>query len=140
MGKRGKQPASAGILSVVPPLPEPAPSPPDTLSEGAKLVWIELFDLQGVKPAQLTGGLHLLECFCVAVHLARRYAHEAEAAESRKVRDEAGRAFRATAATANMLGRSLRLNPRTRLDRRISLKTVPAGRKPWEWPRDDDAS
>ena len=89
MAQRGRKgPLKSSTLSLVAPVPEPTPSPPEHLSAAAKDVWIELFDLHGVKPAQLAGGWHLVECYCNAVALARSYALEAQTAPTQKQRDE----------------------------------------------------
>lgn len=133
MAKPGR-PSSAS-LSIVPPGPEVPPEPPAHLSEGAKLAWTEVFET--VKPSQLAGGWHLVECYCTAVSLSRTYAQALETAPAGKVHDEIARSYRATAASVAMLARQLRLSPRSRVDKRVTLKVAPKGPRPWELPADD---
>lgn len=125
---------AAASLSIVPVLPEQPPEPPAHLSEGATAVWIELFEV--VKPHQMVGAWHLCEGYAEAVSMARSFAAELATLPRGKLRDEAARSLRASLASVAMLSRSLRLTPRSRLDKREPLK-VTSSKKPWELPADD---
>ena len=72
-----------------------------------------------------------------AVALERRLGREAEELPPGKAKDELAKARRAEAALALSFATKLRLTPRSRTDKNIRLRTVPAGRKPWELPSDD---
>lgn len=136
MGTRGrKAPVELSVVPVV----EIVPEPPERMSEAAKAAWAELFET--VRPYQMAGALHLVECYCTSLALARMYAAEIERTPPGKIREELSRSWRATAASVNLFARSLRLTPRSRLDKRVTLKSTPGGRKPWELPADPpDAS
>ena len=140
MTKRGRKSASSR-LSIVPPIPEPPPEPPASLSPEAAAIWREI--VGSIHHSQFTGALFLLESYCRMVAFEREFARDAEELPAGPRRDEAGKSLRACAHLAANLATKLRLSPRTRLDRRISLKTIPSGRRPWEMPErepPDDAS
>ena len=139
MTQRGRKSKSSS-LSIVPPIEPLPPEPHPSLSAAAVEVWNEV--LSTVHHAQFRGAEFLLEAFCRSVAFERQFARDVDELPSGPARDLAAKARRAEAQLAALLATKLRLSPRSRTDKNVKLRTVPAGRKPWELPieRPDDAS
>ena len=133
MTQRGRKSKSSS-LTIVPPVEPLPPEPHPSMSPAAVEVWNEV--LGAVHHGQFRGCEFLLESLCWTISLERQFARDVETLPPGPARTEAAKARRAEANLAAMLATKLRLNPRSRVDKRIPLRTIPPGKKPWELPAD----
>ena len=135
MRQRGRK--SAAALSVVQIAEDQRPQPPARLSGAEKRVWLDT--VGRLPPHWFRGSEPVLECYCVAVNMARFLSEQVKAAAPGDERFSGlVKLQRAEAALVARLAGTLRLTPRSTWSRTPQLISA---RKPWEvgsdWRREE---
>jgi hypothetical protein len=135
MRQRGRK--SAAAMSVVQIAEDQRPQPPARLSGVEKRVWLDT--VGRLPPHWFRGSEPVLECYCVAVNMARFLSKQVKAAAPGDERFSGlVKLQRAEAALVARLAGTLRLTPRSTWSRTPQLISA---RKPWEvgsdWRREE---